>query len=62
MFIERPHLESQYAHIDIFAASGQRRRVPCFGTPAATSWILDRGADINRRDNEFESTPTKSKE
>jgi ankyrin repeat protein len=27
------------------------------GTPAAASWILDRGADINRRDNEFESTP-----
>jgi ankyrin repeat protein len=21
------------------------------------SWILDRGADINQRDNEFESTP-----
>ena len=27
------------------------------GTPTAASWILDRGADINRRDNEFESTP-----
>lgn len=27
------------------------------GTPAAVSWILDRGADINRRDNEFNSTP-----
>ena len=27
------------------------------GTPAAVSWILDRGADINRRDNEFDSTP-----
>ena len=27
------------------------------GTPAAASWILDRGSDINRRDNEFESTP-----
>ena len=27
------------------------------GTPASVSWILDRGADINRRDNEFDSTP-----
>jgi len=27
------------------------------GTPAAAAWILDHGADINRRDNEFESTP-----
>jgi ankyrin repeat protein len=27
------------------------------GTPAAVSWLLDRGADINRRDNEFDSTP-----
>jgi ankyrin repeat protein len=27
------------------------------GTPPAVSWILDRGADINRRDNEFDSTP-----
>jgi len=27
------------------------------GTPAATTWLLDRGADINRRDNEFDSTP-----
>ena len=27
------------------------------GTPSAVSWILDRGADINRRDNEFDSTP-----
>jgi ankyrin repeat protein len=27
------------------------------GTPAAVSWILDRSADINRRDNEFDSTP-----
>ena len=27
------------------------------GTLAAVSWILDRGADINRRDNEFDSTP-----
>ena len=27
------------------------------GTPAAVLWILDHGADINRRDNEFESTP-----
>jgi ankyrin repeat protein len=27
------------------------------GTPAPAAWILDRGADINRRDNEFESTP-----
>lgn len=27
------------------------------GTLGAVSWILDRGADINRRDNEFESTP-----
>jgi len=27
------------------------------GTTDAVSWLLDRGADINRRDNEFESTP-----
>ena len=27
------------------------------GTPAAVTWLLDRGADINRRDNEFDSTP-----
>jgi hypothetical protein len=27
------------------------------GTLAAVSWFLDRGADINRLDNEFESTP-----
>jgi uncharacterized protein len=27
------------------------------GTPEAVSWILDRGAHINPRDNEFDSTP-----
>jgi len=27
------------------------------GTPAAVTWLLDRGADIDRRDHEFESTP-----
>jgi len=27
------------------------------GTVAAASWLLDRGADINRRDHEFDSTP-----
>lgn len=27
------------------------------GTSSAVSWLLDRGADINRRDNEFSSTP-----
>jgi uncharacterized protein len=27
------------------------------GTPPAASWLLDRGADINRRDHEFNSTP-----
>src|SRR5262245_16380007 len=27
------------------------------GKPDAVSWILDRSADINRRDNEFDSTP-----
>ena len=27
------------------------------GTTEAASWLLDRGADINRRDHEFESTP-----
>jgi ankyrin repeat protein len=27
------------------------------GTTAATAWLLDRGADINRRDHEFDSTP-----
>ena len=27
------------------------------GTPAAVVWLLERGADINRRDHEFDSTP-----
>jgi ankyrin repeat protein len=27
------------------------------GTPAAAAWLLDRGADIDRRDHQFESTP-----
>src|SRR5215510_12582046 len=27
------------------------------GTEAAVTWLLDRGADINGRDNEFDSTP-----
>ena len=27
------------------------------GTTAAAAWLLDRGADINRRDHEFDSTP-----
>jgi hypothetical protein len=27
------------------------------GATSAASWLLDRGADINRRDNEFDSTP-----
>jgi ankyrin repeat protein len=27
------------------------------GTTAAATWLLDRGADINRRDHEFDSTP-----
>jgi len=27
------------------------------GTPSAVTWLLDRGADINRRDYEFDSTP-----